>query len=63
MTASETLADRRHKQAELEHLRVFFMRWCEFHRLCGMSAAHRADIEAAAEELAEQAKLLREFYA
>jgi len=61
MNASDTLADRRHKLAELEHLRVFFMRWCEFHRVCG--ANDRPAIEAAAESLHQQAAKLREFYA
>ena len=61
MNASETLAVRRHKQAEMDHLRTFFMRWCEFHRLCATN--ERDAIEVAAEALAQQAKLLREFYA
>jgi hypothetical protein len=61
MSVSETLTDRRHKMAELEHLRIFFIRWCEFHRLCAMN--EREALERAAEALHSQAKLLREFYA
>jgi hypothetical protein len=56
---SDTLADKRHQKAELEHLRVFFMRWCEMHR---MAAANDRETPAAAQALTEQALKLKEFY-
>jgi hypothetical protein len=56
---SDTLADKRHQKAELEHLRVFFMRWCEMHRLI---IAGDAEAKTAAQALTEQAHKLREFY-
>lgn len=59
---SETLADKRHQKAELEHLRVFFMRWCEMHRICAMNDASDDDKRWAAQALTEQAVKMREFY-
>ena len=58
---SESLADKRHTKAELEHLRVFFLRWCEMHRRIAAAEGMEACKEAAA-DLTEQAHKLKEFY-
>ena len=63
MNATEILAERRHKAAETEHLRVFFVRWCEMHRLINDKDAPAQDKQRAAQDLIDQANKVREFYA
>lgn len=62
MNATEILADRRSKAAELEHLRTFFLRWCEMHRRIADKAETMENRKRAAQDLTDQAELLKEFY-
>jgi len=59
---AETLAEKRHEKAELEHLRVFFLRWCEMHRLIADASSTMDDRREASQDLVDQAHKLKEFY-
>ena len=59
---AETLETKRHEKAELEHLRVFFLRWCEMPRLIADQSVDDLDRKLAAMDLTNQAHKLKEFY-
>lgn len=60
--ASETLADKRHKTAELEHLREFYLFWAQMHAVCGEQDSTMTAKQEAAQQVVDQAKKLRTFY-
>lgn len=58
---SASLTERRHAKAETEHLREFYMLWCQMHAVMNESDIEREKQEAA-QQLIDKAKVMREFY-
>ena len=61
-TVSETLNEKRHTRAELEHLREFYIRWCNMHMTCGSTTATLSEKQESAQTLVDQARVLKEFF-
>lgn len=59
---SASLAEKRHARAEVDHLREFYLLWCDMHMTCGSTAATLAEKQQTAQTLVDKAKNLKEFY-
>ena len=59
---SETLSEKRHARAEADHLRQFYLLWCDMHMTCGSTTATLAEKQETAQALVDKAKVLKEFY-
>lgn len=62
MNATQELAERRSKLAEVEQLRTFYMLWCQMHATLNDKEAESEKKQQASQRLVEQAHKLKAFY-